>query len=75
MAAYVIQEKETSGFGTEWNITAKSLTSAKRQASRLQKYINTTLRVYEIYNGRCVPVAEKGPLEREGSKWSDIKYD
>ena len=43
MNEYHITETDPSGFTDYWDIKAKNLTSAKRQASRAQGYIHTTL--------------------------------
>jgi hypothetical protein len=77
MNEYHITEVDPYGFTDTWNIKAKNLTSAKRQASRAQVYINTTLSIYLI-DTECpdclIPIATKGPVERIDSKWEDI-YD
>ena len=74
MNTYHITETEPCGFSTTWQIEAKDLTSAKRQATRTQGYINTDLLI-EIECGgdnTLIPMSQKGPIERE-SKWED--YD
>ena len=74
MTKYYILEQETSGFGFEYTVEAKTLSSAKRLASRLQEQINTTLSICEIVGNEYSPVSKKGALEYEGSKWEDCQF-
>ena len=69
MKDYEIREACQNGFADIWRIKAKNLTSAKRQASRLQVHCNTILSVYELVDNECLIVASKGPLNWVGSKW------
>lgn len=73
MTKYYITETEDNGFGREWEIEAKSLTTAKRLASRAQGQVNTTLSIYVLLNDEYYPVSKKGPLERSESKWIDFE--
>ena len=75
MEEYHITEVDPFGFTDTWNVKAKNLTSAKRQASRAQGYIHTTLSIYLIYKEcpEClIPMSKKGPINRMDSKWEDI---
>jgi hypothetical protein len=74
MNIYHITEIEPCGFSTTWQLEAKDLTSAKRQATRSQGYINTDLLIemeYGEYN-TLIPMSRKGPIER-ASKWEDYE--
>lgn len=77
MNEYHITEADPSGFTDYWDIKAKNLTSAKRQASRAQGYMHTTLSIY-LRDKECpdclIPMSTKGPINRMDSKWEDI-YD
>ena len=72
MNTYHITETERDGFATTWQIKAKNLTSAKRQATKTQGYINTNLSIEmecEQFNV-LIPMSRKGPINRD-SKWED----
>ena len=69
MNEYRIVERGVMGFSNTWTIKAKSLTSAKRQASIKQTCVNTCLYIYEEVAGELINIATRGPLERADSKW------
>ena len=73
MKDYEIRETCQNGFTDTWRIRATNLTSAKRQASRLQVYNNTILSVHELDEDECFIVAEKGPINWVGSKWRTVE--
>ena len=65
MNEYHITETDPFGFTDDWDIKAKTLTSAKRQASRAQGFIHTTLSIYLI-DKECadclIPMFTKRPI-------------
>ena len=76
MNTYHITEVDPSGFTDYWDIKAKNLTSAKRQASRAQGYIHTTLSIYlrdHEHSDVLIPMSKKGSIKQTSSKWED--YD
>lgn len=76
MNTYHITEQDPSGFTDTWDVKAKNLTSAKKQASRAQGYIHTILSIYlrdAEFHDVLIPMSVKGPVEQIDSKWED--YD
>jgi hypothetical protein len=76
MDTYHITEVDPSGFTDYWDIKAKNLTSAKRQASRNQGYIHTTLSIYlrdKEHPDVLILMSKKGPINQINSKWEDYE--
>ena len=76
---YEIREVDSMGFANVWTIQAKSLRSAKRQATLKRIYSNTTLSIYRVYKtgNDCVAMRDPimHPLGATGAEWRHPYYD
>jgi hypothetical protein len=72
---YVVRESNSMVFNVEGEkFTAKTLTSAKRRASRMQFFQGTNLQL-EYANGNVISVKEWGEKWDDSYLWKDDDYD